>query len=195
MPFASASWSTRRASRRPDQLDAADTAGPFEPRLEPGIVDRLHRGHRGPDAEGEEQDREFHRAEVHPDEQDGLAGHDRLGDEFRGIERQSLVHPRPGDGRRAGHLQVVAGVVAEGGSDEPFERARVGRGGTDAGAATSVGGKGLADPTQVAPGLGGALRRQPVPQVAGELGQAEQRALRQPAGEPRGRDEGPAADP
>ena len=102
---------------------------------------------------------------------------------------EPLVDPARVDGRRPGDLEVVAGVVAEGGADEAFERARVGRGGPDRAACRGRRPPGPRRRGEVAPRLGRAIGCEPVPEVAGEVGEPEQRPLGQAAGQPRGRDQ------
>ena len=100
-----------------------------------------------------------------------------------------------GDARVARDLEVVAGGVAERRADEALERLRVGGGGPDARRCPGpTRPERPAHPAQVAPRLGGAARGEPVPQVAGESGDAGRRPLGQPAGQPRRREQQPAAD-
>ena len=73
------------------------------------------------------------RSEVQPDEQDGLAGNDGLGDELRGVEGETLVDEVRRHARVARDLDVVAGGMAVGGADQTFECSRVRRGGADRG--------------------------------------------------------------
>ena len=62
---------------------------------------------------------------MEPDEQDGLARHDGLGDQLGGLERQALVDEGRRDARVARDLDVVAGGMAVGRADQPLERSRV----------------------------------------------------------------------
>ena len=86
-----------------DELDAGRAAGPLEPGLQVRIVDRLHRASPcAADPDGEEEDRQLDRAEVEPDEEDGLARDDRLGDQLGRLEGEPLVQS----------ARVTAGVRA-----------------------------------------------------------------------------------
>ena len=185
MPSRSAASELAARLAQADEPDAGDAARPLEVGLQPRIVDRLHRRHGLADLEGEEDDRQLDRPEVEPDEEDGLARDDGLGDELRGVEQEPLVDVRRRDARVAGDLDVVARRVAERRADEPLEGARVGRRGPHARAAAPGRRERLADAPQVPARLGGTTGRQPVPQVAGQLREPEERALRQPAGQPR----------
>ena len=108
-----------------------------------------------------------------PTKMTGVAG-ERLGHGVRGLDRQARVEVTraawPASGRPRGSSARRAGRPA----DEPLEGARVGRGGRRARAvpATRRPRSHVGDPPEVAAGLGGPLGRRPVPQVAGELGQA-----------------------
>ena len=65
--------------------------------------------------------------------------------------------------RRARHLEVVAGVVAEGCPDEALQRGWITGRRANRRRPEAARVEGLGDPTQVAPGLRGPLRSRPVP--------------------------------
>ena len=145
---------------QPDEPDPGHAARPLEPRLEARVVDRLHRRDGLADPERQEQ---------RPRARPSRSGARRRGRPCpattasamsSGVSSdEPLVDVRPASTRRRpGDLEVVARRVAERGADEPFERLRVGRGGTDRGTARAGRGERPADPAQVAARLGGAVR-------------------------------------
>src|SRR4029078_11997450 len=82
-------------------------------------------------------------------------------------------------------LEVVARVVAERRGREPLEGAGVGGRGAYSGIADPASIDLARDALQVATGLGGARRRQAVPEPADDVGEAEERRLGQAAGDVR----------
>ena len=142
---------------------------------------------------GEEQRGQLDGAEMEADEdRSGRRTANASVDDLGCLDKQALVEVRRADGGRPRDLEVVAGVVPERRAHEALERARVGRGRADRATATTLLGEGDADPAQVSPRLGRAVRRQAVPEVAGRDGEADLRTFREVADAATTRRSGPA---
>src|SRR5439155_21409862 len=96
-----------------------------------------------------------------------------------------------------GDLEVVARLVAERGTDESLERTRIARRSTCGRGPQLVGGQPCRDAPEVRPRHRRAPRGRAVPQLAGDVGETDERPFGQSAGEPRdaGEEAGPGPLP
>ena len=167
-----------------DDPHARGTSGPDEPVLEARIVDRLHGCHGVADPRGEVERGELDRAEMETHEDDRSTGRERLADDVGRLDDEPLGQVLPDEPGRPGNLEVVPRAVPEGGSNQPLERPGIARRGPHRRRPAPGGLERRADAGEVPPGLGGPCRGEAVPEVAGQVGQPRQRALRQVAREP-----------
>ena len=158
-------------------------------RITPGerhVVDRLHRRHgRHGHTIGQEQRGQLDRPEVQPDEDHRSLAVERLRDHFRCLDDQPPADELARDRRRPRHLEVVARLVTEGGTDQALEHRRIARGPAGDLRSGLLVCEPLDDTPQVAPALRGAIPVGPIPGVAGHVGKRDEGPIRKPTGEPR----------
>ena len=195
MPFSRRPGELAASLAQPDQPDPGDAPRPLEVGLQSGVVDRLHRGHGLADPERRGRSRRSSTdPKWRPTNRTALPGHDGLGDQLGRVDLEPLVDVGGRDRSVRGRPRGSSGRGA-GTPSGPAARARSGRSRRPGrpGLPTPGRRERRAHPAQVPARLGGAIGRQPVPQVAGRgPASAEERPLREPAGEPRGREQEPA---